>query len=246
MELSVVEELVAGTSLEARHLEQQLREIGQWLFIFAEQHHGGARDMAPLDEQSQPTQDLQRLARAGIVDAAAADRFLQRQHHLAMIEPGSIPARGRPILPAFDGMHLLQQQPLVGLTRHRPRGVQHPLIADAAKGHRHPRAARDGQHQHFAPRINRHPFHRGEQRRLEALEFLRQLLQRAVGDALADQLAGWGHTQQQPPAASVRKGAERAAGTGLLGGGLLELQRLGLAGGDEGGKHISGHGSTSS
>ena len=149
VKLPVVQKLVARCTLEARHLELQLRKIRQRRLVLAKQHRRRARQALALHQQPQPAQDLQRLARAGVFHAATADGLLQRQHHLAHIQPRHIPTLGGPVLPAFGGVQLFQQQALIRFARHRPRGIQHPLVSRAAKRHRHTRAVRHAHHQHF-------------------------------------------------------------------------------------------------
>lgn len=233
VELAVVQELVARAPLEPRDLEQQLRKVRQRHVIGAEQHHRCARDPVAIDQQAQPAQDLQRLARARVVDPTPADGLLQRQHQLAPVKPGNIPAEGGLVFPALRGVHLFQQQALEGLARHGARGVQHPLVGHAAKGHRHARAAGHGEHQHLAPAVDGHPLDRRKQRRLEALELLREFFERALGDRLANDLARRRNAERHLPALAVGEGAEGSAGTVFLGGGFLELERGRFAGGGQ-------------
>lgn len=188
--------------------------------------------MFTIHQQPQPPQDLHRLACAGIVDAAPADGLLQRQSQLALVQPRGLPSLRRLVLPTLRRVHLLQQQALVGLARHRPRGVENPLIGDTAKGHRNPRRPCDAEHEYFATTPDAHSLQRREQRRLEILELAGQLFQGVVAHGLTDHLARRGDSKEQSPALAIREGAECAAGAVLLGSGFLELQPLGLAGGD--------------
>ena len=230
MKLAIVEELVAPDTLEARHLEQQLREVRPLHLILAEQHDRGARHALVVDQQPQPTQDFQRFASTGVIHPAPADGLLQRQNHLAMVEPGGVPTLGGPILPAPGGVYFLQQQALVRVTRHRPRRVQYPLVGNATKRHRRPRAACHGERQYLSRRADGDPIYSRKQRRLKSLKLPGELFERAVADDLADYPSGWCHPEQQPPAVAVGEAAERAAGTVFFGGRLLKLDRLGFAG----------------
>lgn len=238
VELAIIQELVARRALEAGYLEQQLREVWQWRIVGAEKHHRRPRDLVAIDQQAQPAQDLQRLARTRVVHPAAADGLLQRQHHLAPVQATDIPPGSRPVLPALGGVHLLQQQALVGLARHHAGGVEHPLIGHAAKGDRRARRARRGKHQHLVDIVDAHALDRWKQRRLEGLELLRQFFQSAVGDRLTHDLACRCDAEQHSTTLTVGEGAEGSASAFFFGGGFREFDRGGFTGSGAGPDHL--------
>lgn len=135
-------------------------------------------------------------------------------------------------LPPLRGVHALQQQAFVALPRHHSRrgAISHVRPAIIGIGST---TAGYAQRDHRAPVVEGHRLDVRKCGRLDAVEFVRQILDRAGSHRLANHGALVGDADEDEPAEAIEHGARRARRVRTLPGGALELHLLGLAAGDD-------------
>lgn len=151
-----------------------------------------------------------------------------------MVEIVETHADGGLVLPAMTAVVPVEEQPRVLLLRHhRRRRADAPVWLPLEDERGVLPRRRSLEHDHRAAIADVDAIYLDARRRLEAAERGRDVAQRDVRDLLADDLSTRGYADQHLAAFAVQEGAERLACAPQLGGRALELERLGLAPGDE-------------
>jgi hypothetical protein len=231
-ELPVIQELGLVGSPELRHAQQALRKLSLQLLALTEQHRRRPQQNV-VAHQAQPPQQGQRVTRARVFQPPAADGFVHRARDLRLLQVIGTPPIGRFRLPAPLAVNTLDEHAVVLVATHLRAGVAHPLVGLplVAVGPIDP--PRDRHRNHLSASRDVPLLNGRENRRLDVLDFLGHFLQGPLRHLLADNPPLGIDTEQHLPAAMVQHGAQIVHGFRTLAGGLLELQRLGLAGSDE-------------
>ena len=169
----------------------------------------------------------------GSSQRAAAYGFFQRQDHFARVQHIRIPSLGGLGFPAIGGVQRLQQQALVRGARHDAGGVEYALVGHSPEPDRRLRGVFHAHCDRFEAVRQLHPLDLRDQRRLEPLKLLCEILQRVVGNLLPHHFAAGCHAKHDLTAMRISKRAQRAAGAIFFRRRFLEFKRQGFACGDQ-------------
>ena len=131
-------------------------------------------------------------------------------------------------------MHPLEQHSVVLIGRHRYSRVAHPTVGRAAICVRPRRPLAGADDYDIAVFTHADAFDARKRRRIDALKLTAQLFNGPLSNLLPDHASIILHTEQNLPAALVQEGANRHSRFATRTSSLLELQRLRLAGRNEG------------
>jgi len=138
----------------------------------------------------------------------------------------------------------VEEEPRVLVLRHHRGGRAHALVRLRLEDERRQLSGgRRLEHDHLPTVADVHAAQLDARGRLEAAEHRRDVAKRDVGDLLADEPTVGTDADQHLATLAVQERTERLAGALQLGGRALELERLGLALGDErleGGERVGG------
>jgi hypothetical protein len=180
-----------------------------------------------IDPQLKPIQRIQRIGGLALQSPAMDGRPHGPVYFFSVQVAEGVSLRDL-VLPAVERMAPGQQALVVlGLGHLRGRWTD-PLVRPAVVDVRHVWGRRGFEDQDLLVAAHLCPGLVDVGRRLQTTDLPGNLLQRGVGDILADDLATWCHPENHATAGAVEHGAEGPHARLQIARGLLELQALGL------------------
>ena len=229
--LAVVEKLGFVRALEAGQPEFALRIAEHRLL--AKQDDGGVEDLTVL-AQRHPVQNVAGVSARGFGQASSFDAKADGAEDFLAVEVFQADIWDRGVFPARASVGALQEQGLVAGLRHDRSGGADALIRSAIEGVRASvRSGGHSQHEHIQAVGQRKALLGDEGGRFEAGQRGGGFAQRTVGNLLAHDAAFRRDAEKDAPTLAVQESTKSFARAGKLGGGFLELHRLGFTGGDD-------------
>ena len=193
------------------------------------EQHGRRSEQDTVAEQTQPSQQILRIPAAGFIQAAdvhCLGHCIANLRHVQIVDG---PAVGGLVLPSLVAVHALEENSVVFVGQHGPRGVANAQKGGSSIPIRWRGALTNVDRDYLAILCDPYSFHGWEHGRIDPLDFSAHFLNRSLSHLLAYNVAIRRHAEQYVPAPLVEHGAQGLRCLLACARRALELLCLGLA-----------------